>query len=128
MPCDSVRDYEYNKRLKEEWDRKRKELKRLKRIEQSKKILKEQSAKLGWTLTPKGPKTFTATKPYSTDKMEIEILDTGTIRISQDKISPMNHTSAEAFHRNIQTAVGGKVTIKSKLGTPHSHGSYEHAH
>ena len=130
-PCDTVRNYEWEKAQLNE-------IKRLKRLEQlrkkkelkqkSLKIAKDQSKANGWVVTPVSEWKFTATKPYSTDKMEVEILDSGTIRIATDRISPANHMSAENFHRCIQTALGGTVSNTQKLGTPHSHGHTQHAH
>lgn len=41
------------------------------------------------------------------DRMEIEILEDGTIKATTDKISAQNHSTAEAFMRNLATAGGG---------------------
>lgn len=124
MPCDTIRDYEWEKEQERKRDEDRKKQLKL----NSKKMILEQSSKAGWTLKQESEWKFTATKPYSNDKIEIEILDSGTVRTSTDKISPANHMSAERFLMNIQGVMGGKVTIRQKLGTPHSHGTHMHTH
>lgn len=50
------------------------------------------------------------------DKMEVEILEDGTIKIETDKISMVNHSTAEAFMRNVATSAGGQQTRKHKQG------------
>ena len=50
------------------------------------------------------------------DKMQITILDDGTIKVETDKISPINHMTAESFLRNIAMASGGKQERKHKHG------------
>ena len=50
------------------------------------------------------------------DSMNIEILKDGTIKVETDKISPVNHMTAEAFMRNIQQAAGGVQDRKHKHG------------
>ncbi len=129
MPCDTQRDYEWEREQQRARERKRKkELEKQRRLK-AEAIVKSQAAKSGWVITKKTKSEFTATKPYSTDKMEIKILDTGTVRVSTDKISAANHVSAEAFLHCIQTAIGGKVTVRQKPGTvAHSHGGIMHTH
>lgn len=126
MPCDTEREYELEQQR--ERDRER-ELKKKARKTKSKKIVFEQSKKQGWTITQQSEWKYTASKPYSTDKMEIEILDSGTVRITTGKISAVNHVSAENFHRNIQQQMGGKMTSRSKPGAiAHSHEGHLHVH
>ncbi len=50
------------------------------------------------------------------DTMKVEILADGTIKIETDKISAINHTTAEALMRNVAFAAGGKQTRKHKGG------------
>jgi hypothetical protein len=50
------------------------------------------------------------------DSMTIEILEDGSMKISTDKISMMNHMTAEAFLKNVEMAGGGKQTRKHKHG------------
>jgi len=50
------------------------------------------------------------------DKMNITILADGTVKIETDKISPMNHMTAEAFMRFMASACGGEQHRKHKHG------------
>ena len=50
------------------------------------------------------------------DTMKIEILEDGTIRIETDRISAINHTTAEALMRNVAMAAGGQQHRKHKGG------------
>lgn len=50
------------------------------------------------------------------DKIEITILEDGTIRAETDAISPLNHATAEAFMRELATAAGGKQERKHRQG------------
>lgn len=55
------------------------------------------------------------------DKMNIEILEDGTISISTDKISAENHVSADELLDQIETLMGGKrETTKTKIGHVHT--------
>lgn len=60
------------------------------------------------------------------DKIEIEILDDGTIRLETDTISPANHLSADQFLKEIERLTGG-TTTKTKNRHRHVH-HYEHSH
>lgn len=57
-----------------------------------------------------------------TDTLEIEILADGTIKVSADKVSLPNHSSAEQFVREVAREAGGTTTRKSK----HRHGTHGH--
>jgi hypothetical protein len=85
----------------------------------SAEIVKQQAKKLAWQLKKDAKKEkYTATKPNSTDKIEIEILDNGTIKTTTDKISMPNHASAEQFLLGIARDLGGEVTrTRRMLGT-----------
>lgn len=50
------------------------------------------------------------------DRMEIEILEDGTIKATTDKISAVNHSTAEAFMRQLATAGGTKQERKHRHG------------
>lgn len=57
------------------------------------------------------------------------------IKVSTDKISGANHTSADAVIRAVETMAGGKVTRKRKIGVnaamhehDHEHGEHTHTH
>lgn len=132
MPCDTIRDYEWEREIERQRQAKRKEeieKEKRRRRQAAEKKVKAQAAKAGWVMTQLTKSEFIASKPYSTDKLEIKILDTGTVRVSSGKISAANHVSAETFLHCIQTAIGGKVTVRQKLGTvAHSHGGIMHTH
>ena len=51
------------------------------------------------------------------DKINIEILDDGSLKIETDQISAPNHVNAEAALREMFELAGGAVTKKRK--TPH---------
>ena len=56
------------------------------------------------------------------DKIEIEILPDGTLKMTTDKISAPNHGNFEALIREINAMMGGEVTSKQRHGTTaHSH-------
>ena len=62
----------------------------------------------------------------SKDTIIITVLDTGLIKTETDKVSQPNHSSAEAFLREVGRLAGGRVEKKHKHGhTWHSH-SQEH--
>ena len=50
------------------------------------------------------------------DSMQITVLEDGTLRIETDKISAVNHSTAEAFLRNVATAAGGHQERRHKHG------------
>lgn len=56
------------------------------------------------------------------DKIEIEILADGTLKMTTDKISAPNHGNFEALIREIVAMAGGEYTSKQKRGTvAHTH-------
>ena len=56
------------------------------------------------------------------DKIEIEILADGTLKMTTDKISAPNHGNFEALIREIVAMAGGEYTSKQKHGTVgHTH-------
>jgi len=62
------------------------------------------------------------------DKMEIEILADGTIKLTSDPISAPNHANAAEFFRTVARMSGGEVkTEKRKDKVHHSH-DHEHEH
>jgi hypothetical protein len=70
------------------------------------------------------------------DKITITILPDGTIKAETDKVSAINHASAEAFMRQLATAGGGQQTRKHKAGLlgaalhaiQHATGGHGHSH
>jgi len=50
------------------------------------------------------------------DTIKITVLEDGTIKAETDKISQVNHSTAEAFMRNLATAGGGQQVRKHKHG------------
>jgi hypothetical protein len=62
------------------------------------------------------------------DKIDIEILDDGTLKISTDKVSMPNHAGAEALIREMVKAMGGEVKRTKKSGQLHEHDGHFHQH
>jgi len=63
------------------------------------------------------------------DKLEIEVLADGTLKISTDKVSMPNHANAEALLREIISGMGGKVDRKRKtIGHSHNEEGHKHEH
>jgi hypothetical protein len=62
------------------------------------------------------------------DKMEVEILADGTLKISIDPVSTANHGNAETMLREMFKAMGGTVETKHRHGKKmHSH-THKHTH
>jgi hypothetical protein len=65
------------------------------------------------------------------DKIEVEILADGTIKITTDPISPANHRSADELLEFISNLTGGEMTRTrrpDKKGHLHKHGNHWHSH
>lgn len=63
------------------------------------------------------------------DKMNISILEDGTVRVETEGISQANHYSADEFLQMIERLAGGEVQSKAKEGhTTHTHGKLIHSH
>ena len=63
------------------------------------------------------------------DKMDIEVLEDGTIKVSTDRISMANHGGAEMLIKELVKAAGGEVDRARKSnGTYHQHGDFQHKH
>lgn len=61
------------------------------------------------------------------DTINITIEDDGTVSFNTDKISAMNHVSADDFLAECQEQLGGIATITKKEGAVHAH-THEHVH
>jgi len=55
------------------------------------------------------------------DTINIEILEDGTVKFDTDKISDVNHVSADAFMEEVEKLLGGTVEVKSKRRKGHVH-------
>jgi hypothetical protein len=63
------------------------------------------------------------------DKIEIEILKDGTIKLSTDKISMPNHGGAEMLiHELVKEAGGSTTKIRKTNTTYHEHDGEFHSH
>ena len=68
------------------------------------------------------------------DKMDIEILDDGTVKVLTGSIGPANHMQAESFMRALASACGGQQArrhVKGILGEikhklDHALGNHHH--
>lgn len=56
------------------------------------------------------------------DRIELEILEDGTVSYQTSAISGINHASADDLLKELEEAIGGEV-VRKKL--PHSH---QHVH
>lgn len=97
---------------------------------QLKKIVQQKAKKLGWNLRPAsntaiGRWKLIATKPFTQDRIEIQMLGAGVLKITvPGTISAPNHMSAENFLREIHEAHGGEMEVRQI----HSHGAHVHVH
>jgi hypothetical protein len=64
------------------------------------------------------------------DKITVEVLEDGTIKMTTDQVSGPNHSNAEGFMRSIAQMTDGKMTReKRKPDHKHSHGQHQsHSH
>lgn len=129
MPCDTQRIYQPVKEPKKDKPKQKPKPK-----VQLKKIVVAKAKSAGWLLKPasntaSGRWNLVAYKQYSQDKMKIQILNQGVIKVIVDgKISAPNHVSAENFLRLIHEAHGGEVIVQHKHGAAmHTH-EHEHYH
>ena len=73
--------------------------------EYTRKIVMDQAKKSGWNVVAQGD-SLSMKKGFK-DKINVEILYDGKLRITTDKISPANHGGAEILIREIVKAMGG---------------------
>ena len=105
MPCQTQRVVQRQKTV----DQQKKKTKPPKRSD-ARKIVKEQAAKFGWSVKEKNGWKLTLTKPLSNDKIEVEILKRGMVKIDvPGSISAPNHANAERFLNYLPKALGGKL-------------------
>lgn len=69
----------------------------------------------------------------SADKITVEILPDGTLKLETDEVSMANHTNAENLLKQIASDCGGPTVIRHKHGKAghshsHSHGNKAHQH
>lgn len=57
----------------------------------------------------------------TSDKIEVEILADGTLKVSTDRISQPNHLIAEKFLLDMGRLAGGEITRRGKKGVSHAH-------
>tara|TARA_R110000751_G_scaffold1656_3_gene6058 strand:- start:1629 stop:1832 length:204 start_codon:yes stop_codon:yes gene_type:complete len=65
------------------------------------------------------------------DKMTVQILADGTMKVTTDAVSMANHLSAEKFLKFASDLLGGKVKNERRKGLKahtHSHGDDHHHH
>ena len=59
------------------------------------------------------------------DRIQIEILDDGTIKSTTAPVSPENHASADAFMKNLGKLTGGPVHREARGTVAHTHHHHE---
>lgn len=62
------------------------------------------------------------------DKMEVEILPDGSLKVSIDPVSSANHGSAEKMLLEMLRALGGDIETKHKHGKKYHSHSVDHKH
>jgi len=65
-----------------------------------------------------------------TDKLDVEVLADGTLKVTSGRVSQANHSGAEAFLRALARACGGvstRVRRPDAVGHAHDH-DHGHAH
>lgn len=60
------------------------------------------------------------------DSLDITILEDGTVKIETDKVSNINHISADNLVKFLSELAGGKTT-RTRHGHTHNH-SHDHSH
>jgi len=65
------------------------------------------------------------------DKLTVDILSDGTVKVTTDPVSPANHANAEALLRDIARGCGGETSRTRRpnaIGHVHSHEGHVHSH
>ena len=65
------------------------------------------------------------------DRMQIEITESGVLKITTDVLTAANHANAEAFLAQLARDAGGKDTTRTRRSDAqhtHSHAGHEHSH
>jgi hypothetical protein len=95
---------------------------------EAKKKIKAQAAKTGWKWTEKSRWKYILSKSFSQDRIEVEFLKTGSIKITvPGQISAPNHMAAENFMRLVTGELGGTTEIQHIHGAGAAH-SHTHTH
>lgn len=55
------------------------------------------------------------------DRIQIQILDDGTIKSTTDPVSPENHAAADAFMKDLGKKTGGTVHREARGTSAHTH-------
>jgi len=140
MSCNTIRQMqlEAEKKLKKEAAKRREKEKARKekeameareRVEAARAAIANWAERLSWVVTEHEPNKFVVKKPNSGDVLNIEILKSGAIRAANGLISMVNHANADAFYRNLATALKGtwKVWSRSPATGGHAH-AHKHMH
>jgi len=64
----------------------------------------------------------------NSDKLQIEILLDGTIKLTSDPISAPNHQNATEFFKTVARLSGGEVTTQKRSDAVHHHHTHEDEH
>jgi len=62
------------------------------------------------------------------DRIRVQILPDGRVKISTDEISATNHRSADALLKGIQNELGGETTSERRRGARLTEVEHQHAH
>jgi hypothetical protein len=61
------------------------------------------------------------------DAMTIEILEDGTVKVTTEKVSDVNHLSADNLLKHLEKILGGDTTSE-KRPDAHAHAHHHHHH
>jgi hypothetical protein len=62
------------------------------------------------------------------DRIRVQILPDGRVRITTDEISATNHRSADALLKGIQSELGGETTSERRRGARLTEAEHQRAH
>ena len=132
MPCQTMRVIQRQKQIADEEQKKKKKVEPRKRWfrKDTKKIVKQRAEKFGWKVMEKNGWTLILTKPFTQDRIEIEIKKRGIVSLNvPGMISGPNHSNAESFLRDVTSALSAKVISvvhKTKHAMMHALGIHHH--
>jgi len=62
------------------------------------------------------------------DKLNVTILDDGSVKVETDAVSAANHRNAEQFLLELARACGGKTERRQRQGHTHTQAGITHTH
>jgi hypothetical protein len=62
------------------------------------------------------------------DRIRVQVLADGRVKIITDEISAANHTSADKLLKSIESELGGETTTERRKGARLTEAEHEHFH